>query len=106
MAKTIFSEDELGGMIKVLIYLYDLHENKINEQYGLGFSVKKIDRTYNVEFAWEGKSVLVAISDHDHEPEYKTEQYEEHFSIRDDQEISVLEQLVSDVLFNVTQTEI
>ena len=106
MAKTIFSEDELSGMIKMLIYSFDLHQKSINELYGLGFNIKKIEKTYNVDFHWQGKTILVSLSTQEFEPEYDRQDYEESFMIREDESLSKLEQFVDDILFMVTETEI
>ena len=62
MAKTIYNDQELSGMIKMLIELFETNEGRINEEYGLGFNILKIDKTYNVTFNWVGKNVLVALN--------------------------------------------
>ena len=106
MAKTIYNDQELSGMIKMLIELFETNEGRINEDYGLGFNILKIDKTYNVTFYWVGKNVLVALSGHDHEAEYEQEELEDDFKILEDESLSMLEQYVTDILDKVKQTEI
>lgn len=106
MAKTIYNESELTGMIKILIELFEANEGKFDEILGLGFNIKKIERTYNVEFCWQGKTILVALSTHDHEPEYDRRDHTSDFMILEDESLSKLEQYVNDILFEVKETEL
>ncbi len=106
MKKTIYSEDELSGMIKILIDLFETNNGRISEELGLGFHIKKIDKTYTAIFNWVGEKVLVSISDHDHEPEYDETEFEKDFMIREDESLSKVEQYVTDILFEVKQTEL
>lgn len=105
MAKTIYNQEELSGMIKILIELFETNEGKLDD-YGLGFNILKINKTYNVQFNWFGKNVLVAISDHDHEAEYKQDEFEDDFKILEDESLSKLEQYVTDVLYKVKETQL
>lgn len=106
MKKTIQNNEHLKGLIDAFIYLYDLHQNSINEELGLGFDVKKIESAYNVEFFWQGKQFLVAMATEMQPPEYENEQHEDSFMIREDESLSKLEQFVTDILSTVIETEL
>jgi hypothetical protein len=106
MRKTIHNVEHLKGLIDAFVYLYDLHENSINEEYYLGFDIKKIESTYNVIFSWQGKQFLVSPATELEPAEHENEQHEDSFMILEDESISKLEQFVSDVLSNVIQTEL
>lgn len=106
MRKTFENEQHLAGFIDAFIYLYDLHQNSINEEYGVGFQIKKINSTYNVEFYWQGKSFLVSRATEIEPPEYENEQHEDSFMILEDESVSKLEQFVTDILQQVVDTDL
>lgn len=102
----IISTEHLKGIIDYMIYLYDTHERSINEQYGLGFVIKKTESTYNVIFTWEGETRELSAATELQPAETEQKLYEDYFSIREDESISKLEQFVTDILGQVTETEL
>jgi hypothetical protein len=102
---TITNEQELSGMIKYIRSQYEIGERSVSEEYGLGFDIKKIDKTYNVIFNWQGEPKYKA-GDYDTEPETIYKAFEDSFAILEDEILSKLEQFVTDILHAVTETRI
>lgn len=102
---TIKSTEHLRGMIDMLIYQYDLNQFSLSDEYCMGFDIKKIESTYNVEFNWCGEWVTINEGE-EHEPDKTQKQYDDCFSIKQDESLSKLDQFVTDILHDVRSTEL
>jgi len=102
----IHSQDELGGMIKMLIHLYDQHQRSIDAEMYPDFVIEEKNNVYTVTFQW---AIGEEVESHrtDYAPAtFRTVYQTDYFRFLKDESLTKLEQYVEDVCDNVIESKI
>lgn len=102
----IQSVEQLGGMVTVLIHLYDQHQRSIDAEMMPEFVIEEKNNTYTIIFQWAVGEQLITRATHDNPAEFRTTYQTDYFRFLKDESLTKLEQYVEDVCDNIIESKI